>query len=166
MLNGAVTLYHDNTAKLTTTSTGVDVTGTATVDTLITGAYGASGSAGDGFRLNSTDLYGQVDASDKVRIAVAGDSFLNGGFVGIGTTSPRYNLNVAGNNSTAVGIGVDNTSGSSTLDIAALGSGYNNHQAGAGEVWFYSPDNINIGGATGNTNDIKFLSASSSERTI
>ena len=24
---------------------------------IITGAYGASGSAGDGFRLNSTDLY-------------------------------------------------------------------------------------------------------------
>ena len=80
------------------------------------------------------------------------------GFVGIGTTSPRYNLTVNGNNSTAVGIAVDNASGSSTLDIAALGSGYNSHQAVGGEVWFYSPDNINIGGATGSTNDIKFLS--------
>ena len=79
------------------------------------------------------------------------------GEVGVGTTTPRYNLTVAGNNATAVGIGVDNASGSSTLDIAALGTGYANHQAAAGEVWFYSPDNINIGGATGNTNDIKFI---------
>ena len=86
---------------------------------------------------------------------------LTNGNVGIGTTNPRYNLNVAGNNSTAIGIGVDNASGSSTLDIAALGTGYNLHQAAAGEVWFYSPDNINIGGATGNTNDIKFIANNS-----
>ncbi len=82
------------------------------------------------------------------------------GFVGIGggtANNPRYNLTVAGDNSTAIGIALDNASGSSTLDIAALGSGYGNHQAAAGEVWFYSPDNINIGGATGNTNDIKFI---------
>jgi hypothetical protein len=32
--NGEVTLYHDNAAKLTTTSTGIDVTGTATMDGL------------------------------------------------------------------------------------------------------------------------------------
>ena len=82
------------------------------------------------------------------------------GFVGIGggtALNPRYNLTVAGDNSTAIGIALDNASGSSTLDIAALGNGYANHQAAAGEVWFYSPDNINIGGATGNTNDIKFI---------
>jgi hypothetical protein len=32
--NGAVTLYHDGAAKLATTSTGIDVTGTATMDGL------------------------------------------------------------------------------------------------------------------------------------
>ena len=32
--NGAVTLYHDNAAKLATTSTGVDVTGSVTADGL------------------------------------------------------------------------------------------------------------------------------------
>ena len=32
--NGAVTLYHDNAPKLATTSTGIDVTGTVTADTL------------------------------------------------------------------------------------------------------------------------------------
>ena len=82
-----------------------------------------------------------------------------GGYLGIGTgnTTPRYNLQVKGNSTTAVGIALDNVSGSSTLDIAALGSTYNSHQAGPGEVWFYSPDNINIGGSTGSTNDIKFI---------
>ena len=34
--NGAVTLYHDNAAKLATTSTGIDVTGTATSTALTT----------------------------------------------------------------------------------------------------------------------------------
>jgi hypothetical protein len=34
--NGAVTLYYDNAAKLATTSTGIDVTGTATADYLTT----------------------------------------------------------------------------------------------------------------------------------
>jgi hypothetical protein len=33
-IDGAVTLYHDNAAKLATTSTGVDVTGTLTADAL------------------------------------------------------------------------------------------------------------------------------------
>ena len=89
--------------------------------------------------------------------ATAAITIKDGGYVGIGTTNPRYNLTVNGNNATAIGIGVDNASGSSTLDIAALGTGYANHQAAGGEVWFYSPDNINIGGATGNTNDIKFI---------
>jgi hypothetical protein len=79
------------------------------------------------------------------------------GNVGFGTSSPRYNLAVSGNNATAIGIALDNASGSGTADISILGAGYASHQAGAGEVWFYSPDNINIGGATGNTNNIKFL---------
>jgi len=112
----------------------------STAQLVIQGHGGVGIAAGSGGISNSSDLFVKA-----------------GGNVGVGTTNPRYNLTVEGNNATAVGIGVDNVSGSSTLDIAALGSGYANHQAGAGEVWFYSPDNINIGGATGNTNDIKFL---------
>ena len=81
------------------------------------------------------------------------------------TTSVRINsnarnntgLNVGGASSTATGIYVDNSDGSATLDIAVLGSSYGSHGASAGEVWFYSPDNINIGGATGSTNTINFL---------
>ena len=81
------------------------------------------------------------------------------------TTSVRINsnartntgLNVGGASSTATGIYVDNSDGSATLDIAVLGSSYGSHGASAGEVWFYSPDNINIGGATGSSNTINLL---------
>ena len=91
-------------------------TGTLTVPTLITGAYGAGGSAGDGFRLNSTDLYGQVDASDKVRIAVAANSFFNGGNVGIGTTSPKRQLHIHNTASTSTKIQITNAATGSSSD--------------------------------------------------
>ena len=123
------------------------------------GDWAINGGAVDDFGISSSStgdlLLGVNAGNEKFRIK-AGN-----GHVGIGTNNPRYNLTVEGNNTTAVGIGVDNISGSSTLDIAALGTGYNNHQAGAGEVWFFSPDNINIGGATGHTNDVKFLANNS-----
>ena len=115
-------------------------------------------SAADDFAIRSQSnlLFSAGGNTERMRINSGN------GFVGIGTgANPRYNLTVEGNNSTAVGIGVDNVSGSSTLDIAALGTGYANHQAAGGEVWFFSPDNINIGGATGHTNDIKFIANNS-----
>jgi len=46
-VNGAVRLYHDNAAKLATTSTGIDVTGTATMDGL---------TVGDGHTLGDDDF--------------------------------------------------------------------------------------------------------------
>ena len=101
-----------------------------------------------GFR--ATDLRFATQADERVRIT-------SGGFVGIKTSSPRYDLTVAGDNATAVGIALDNANGSSTLDLAALGSGYNSHGAVAGSVWLYSPDHINIGGATGSTNEVRIL---------
>ena len=86
-VSGNAIAYNSSTGVLTSNfEEGPVFTGTVTTPTLITGAYGGSGSAGDGFRLNSTDLYGQIDASDKVRLTVNGDSFLNGGNVGIGVT--------------------------------------------------------------------------------
>jgi len=40
--NGAATLYHDNSAKLATSATGIDVTGTVTADNAEIGTLGAS----------------------------------------------------------------------------------------------------------------------------
>ena len=58
----------------TISSGAITSSGTITAPTLIAGAYGAGGSAGDGFRINSTDIYGQVDSTDKIHIsAVTGN---------------------------------------------------------------------------------------------
>jgi len=58
--NGAVRLYHDNSAKLATTSTGIDVTGTVTADGLVSSAAseifsnGFSGGETPALRLTNT----------------------------------------------------------------------------------------------------------------
>jgi hypothetical protein len=63
----------------TISSGAITSSGTLTAPTLIAGAYGAGGSAGDGFRINTTDIYGQTDASDKIHLsAVSGNATLSG----------------------------------------------------------------------------------------
>ena len=112
------------------------MTGTLTTPTLITGAYGGSGSAGDGFRLNSTDLYGQIDASDKIRLNVNGDSFLNGGNVGIGTTTPDYALHIKGAGHQRIKVEKTDAGGDADISIANRSDGtgwvlFTDAQAGA-----------------------------------
>ena len=108
---------------------GGTLTGTLTTPTLITGAYGGSGSAGDGFRLNSTDLYGQIDASDKIRLNVNGVSYINGGNVGIGTPSPSGKLSIHGTTATseASHITFENTSGAKKFAIGGGKAGVTNN---------------------------------------
>ena len=89
-----------------------------------------------------------------------------GGFVGVGSTNPRYNLAVKGNNATAVGIAVDNDSGNCDVDLAALGSSYNAHGASPNEAWLFCANNINLGSATGQTSAVKFLSGGSENARI
>ena len=121
-------------------------------------------------RIDGTSVHGSYNfntrngGSTLTRMAIN-----SSGNVDIGTsqttTSVRINsnarssvgLNVGGASATATGIYVDNSDGSATLDIAVLGSSYGAHGASAGEVWFYSPDNINIGGATSSTNEVRIL---------
>jgi hypothetical protein len=66
--NGAVTLYHDNSAKLATTSTGIDVTGTVTADGLTI----ASGSNQITLDTGDQTTYGRLDVGH----------FSNGTFIG------------------------------------------------------------------------------------
>ena len=63
--NGAVTLYYDNAAKLATTSTGIDVTGTVTADGLTVDGD-AVFTTGDTIRLDTSD------GSDNGVLAVSG----------------------------------------------------------------------------------------------
>jgi hypothetical protein len=79
------------------------------------------------------------------------------GQLAIGSSTARGKVTINVDSASNDGLYMDNANGSASLDISLLGSTYNAHGANAGEIWFYSPDNINIGGATGNTNAIKFL---------
>tara|TARA_A100001015_G_scaffold307710_1_gene404049 strand:+ start:423 stop:1133 length:711 start_codon:yes stop_codon:yes gene_type:complete len=118
--DGAVTLYHNNAAKLATTSTGVDVTGTVTADGLdVQGDGTISGGSrltisdiadvnNDGIRLddNTTGRFNNLtqDTSGNFKIQhYTGSAWQNNftlstdGKLGLGTTSPSTTLDVAGN---------------------------------------------------------------------
>ena len=98
--DGAVTLYHDNAAKLATTATGVDITGAATASTFEPDSDTAAGdNAAIGY--TSTEgliLTGQGSTSD-VTIKNDADatvlSIATGTTkVGVGTTAPSAQLQV------------------------------------------------------------------------
>jgi hypothetical protein len=118
--DGAVSLYHNNAAKLATTSTGVDVTGTVTADGLdVQGDGTISGGSrltisdiadvnNDGIRLddNTTARFNNLtqDTSGNFKIQhYTGSAWQNNftlstdGKLGLGTTSPSTTLDVAGN---------------------------------------------------------------------
>ena len=91
-VDGSVDLYYDNSAKLATTSTGIDVTGTVTATTLQTTAGGTVTTA-SGNDLNIVYPAGRslfIKEGSETHVSVD-----NAGNVGIGK-SPATRLNVEG----------------------------------------------------------------------
>ena len=112
--DGAVTLYHDNSPKLSTTSTGIDVTGTVTADGVQVGttsdAYSAvfitSSTTGESeLRMGDTDTdagsiaYTNSDDTMTFRAAAANRMFLDSsgldvtGDITLGDTNPTITFN-------------------------------------------------------------------------
>lgn len=111
---GAATLYHNNSAKLATTATGIDVTGTAVTDGLTMasgsqatiGVFGTSGlqligtTGGDnivGTMGSSEPLIFRTVSAERMRIDASGN-------VGINNTSPSTTLEVTGTGDAETGI--------------------------------------------------------------
>ena len=95
--NGAVTLYYDNAAKIATTSTGIDVTGTITSDGLTLGDNTTS-EIPIYFNSSSTDFSVGANGNNFILAQTTGDLDTNqlltvtsSGSVGIGTSSPTAN---------------------------------------------------------------------------
>ena len=124
-IDGAVRFYHDNAQKFSTTSTGVDVTGTAVTDGLTSSGDVTVEADGAEIFLKSADynvariiprgtgsnldkgLFSLFDTGvENVRIDTEGNSWFNGGSVGIGTTSPSSYLfgDLTVTNGTSAGI--------------------------------------------------------------
>ena len=92
--DGAASLYHDKAAKLATTSTGIDVTGTATMDGLAVNTTNGS-SVFEGTGISSVGIQFKTNASNRYLIqtpsASADLAFLAGG------TTKSLNLGSNGN---------------------------------------------------------------------
>jgi len=108
-----VQLSHDGSTKLTTTSTGIDVTGNVT---MATGGSIVAGGAND-LILNAgesgtPDIYLQSGSSTKVKIEGSN------GNVGIGTSSPSSQLHISSTGATTATIEAGG-GGDAVLDIKA-----------------------------------------------
>ena len=137
--NGAVTVYYDGSAKLATTNTGIDVTGTAVTDGLTssgdlvvddgTRSLTYDVSAGE---LNHAGATFNINKTNGVDVAIGNDDFyvdMSASRVGIGTTSPQYTLHVLDTIGTrtltlghGVGEGVITTDSAKDLDFQQAGT--------------------------------------------
>ena len=132
--NGSVDLYYDNTLKLATTSTGIDVTGTVTASSASDALVRVSDSTNANQRLDLThnagvasiisgnngafgtlklQAYNGTDTIDRFRISSNGD--INLGYEDTGTTPKLFW------DSSAESLGIGTSSPSRTLDIQGTG---------------------------------------------
>ena len=165
--NGAARLYHDDSEKLATTNTGIDVTGTAVTDGLtVDGFSQLNGNLSVASNLpriilkenDTTDLNTAIRNNGGVfkiqTVNDAANSFTNRmdinhssgnvilyGDVGIGTTSPTRALSVFGDTAGVISITSNSTDGISSLsfgDTADDNAGRVNYLNASDAMLFYT----------------------------
>jgi hypothetical protein len=129
--NGEVTLYHDNAAKLTTTSTGIDVTGIATMDGLTvqtTNGLNVLLESSNSYQYiqfkNSVETHNYLGfVADDFTVTAANKKYLqveNGGDISFyddtGTSQALFW------DASAERLGIGTTSPSRTLDVRSAGT--------------------------------------------
>ena len=159
--DGAVTLYHNGSSKLATTSTGVDVTGTVIADELsvsdagklgfnTTGSYTLNSVPSPDFGLGYTVSTNPMSLSGYYGIAFATNRteamrIDSSGNVGIGTSSPSALLHVAGD--ARIGAG---TGDASLMGMVASGDNFKiTTSSGIGTISF--DRNVGIGTSSPST---------------
>ena len=126
-VNGAVTLFHNNNAKLATTLSGVDITGTVTADAYNIGALGSLGSvATDRLFIATADGLGiQFDKDNNRIVPIGADGSTYNNNVSLGSSGLEFkNLALSGT-ATMAGLTVDGNatlsdSTNSTLQLKGL----------------------------------------------
>ena len=171
--NGAVSLYYDNSTKIATTSTGVDVTGEVVSDSATINGNTSIGSTSEfttGGTARLTVAGGNLaigsSNSDLMYIRRQGNgefafqTFYNGnngniqlnpygGYVGIGTTSPETPLTVASNSVSSAASGFRLKSNSGTYSLVNIaerstdGARLHMYDAGVEKIAFYTDGTAN-----------------------
>jgi hypothetical protein len=159
--DGAVTLYHNNAAKLATTATGIDVTGTVVAGGITTtgNTSAAVASAGDG-RLFPNNSYGAFvygngtiydvalgQRSTGVALGVlAGTTnvVIPTGIVGIGTSSPALTLALSGGTGSAPATSGTTQNGTFRIRTAANGVIDMGSVSATGAGWLQATDQTNL----------------------
>ncbi len=132
--DGAVTLYHDNVAKLATTSTGAAITTSADTSAGLRISRASGGGIVD---IESYNAIGGIGTSDNIPFRFNTNNtervrITNDGNVGIGATSPSKPLQVK---QTAAGSGLSQTDIRATRDeYGADFSGYIDQGVGHGAI--------------------------------
>ena len=149
--DGAVTLYHDNAAKLATTSTGIDVTGTVTATGVTVGnsSIGSNTSHLANLTINNNSYIGSVNATSAIQIATSGAVTFGGSVTASGAIHAQNDSTIfkatnSGNPALTIGSSATNGlmvqsifhSGAQTLNQVVLRTFSSHGGANAGKMIF------------------------------
>ena len=146
--DGAVTLNHDNSAKLATTSSGVTVTGTVVADSLdVSGTVDFDGTT----NLDVVDIDGAVDMSAGLTVS-SGLTTLNGKFLIDGSNNDLMTFRTTGDTASQV-LGLQFQNNSEAVTAQIFGTGENSTSGvfrikGIGSVEIHGGDVAVSGDAT------------------